>query len=186
MTDPAALGSEPKVDCHCHVFDPTRFPYDPANPYHPAGQEIGTAAQIARVFAANGVRHALLVQPNSGYGTDNRAMLDAIAASGGAWRGVALVPFDVGLDDLASLRAAGVVGVTTAAACSGRRRDGFSASHLVRGCRSSGSTSIAVPKPAAAALSNVTRRSETDLRSEERQSFPRGGGVPASVVQAAE
>ena len=38
------IGDEPKVDCHCHILDPARFPYTPANPYklYPA-QQLGKA-----------------------------------------------------------------------------------------------------------------------------------------------
>ncbi|WP_138470614.1 amidohydrolase [Poseidonocella sp. HB161398] len=100
----------PKVDCHCHVFDPAAFPYDPASPYHPAGQEIAPAAQMAHAFAAHGVAHALLVQPNSGYGEDNRCLLDAIARSGGRWKGIAVVPPGTSGDELAALKAQGIVG----------------------------------------------------------------------------
>jgi predicted TIM-barrel fold metal-dependent hydrolase len=102
---------EPKIDCHNHVLDPERFPYAADTAYGPAGQEIGTKAQMNAVFAAYGVRHALLVQPNSGYGEDNRCLLDAIAASGGRFMGIAVVPHGIGVDDLARLKAQGIVGV---------------------------------------------------------------------------
>ena len=36
----------------------------------------------------NGTRHALLVQPNSGYGGDNRCMLDAIRTRPDLFKGV--------------------------------------------------------------------------------------------------
>jgi predicted TIM-barrel fold metal-dependent hydrolase len=45
------------------------------------------------------------------HGTDNRAMLDAIATSNGAWRGVAMVGKDVTDRELAALHAGGVRGV---------------------------------------------------------------------------
>lgn len=102
---------EPKIDCHCHLFDPARFPYAEDASYRPAGAEVATAEQMGHVFATYGVRNALLVQPNSGYGADNRCMLSAIAASGGRYKGVAVVPFDIGLDALAQLKAKGIVGV---------------------------------------------------------------------------
>jgi predicted TIM-barrel fold metal-dependent hydrolase len=102
---------EPKIDCHCHLLDPARFPYGADNPYRPAGQEIATAGQMDQIFQAYGVRNALLVQPNSGYGSDNSCMLAAIAASGGRFKGVAVVPHDVGEADLVRLKAQGVVGV---------------------------------------------------------------------------
>ena len=78
---------EPKIDCHNHIFDPSSFPYAADAYYRPAGQEIGTAAQFRSVLDAYGVRHALVVGPNSGYGQDNRCLLDAMAKSGGRFKG---------------------------------------------------------------------------------------------------
>lgn len=102
---------EPKIDCHCHVFDPVHFPYGAATVYRPAGQEVGTAAQLAVVMDTYAVSHALLVGPNSGYEQDNRCLLDAIAHGGGRLRGIAVVPNDSGTDELRALQAAGVIGV---------------------------------------------------------------------------
>jgi predicted TIM-barrel fold metal-dependent hydrolase len=102
---------EPKIDCHCHLLDPARFPYATDTPFRPAGAEIATIEQMNEVFAAYGVRRALLVQPNSGYGGDNRCLLAAIAGSEGRFKGVAVVPHDIGLDDLAKLKGQGIVGV---------------------------------------------------------------------------
>jgi predicted TIM-barrel fold metal-dependent hydrolase len=107
----ACIVDEPKVDCHVHVLDPARHPYRADTHYAPAGQEIGTAAQLAQVMAAYGTRHALLVGPNSGYGLDNRCMLDTVATGGGRYRGVAVVPNDITAEGLRRLRDAGVVGV---------------------------------------------------------------------------
>lgn len=105
------LSNEPKIDCHLHLLDPVRFPYRADTPYRPDGQEVGTLTQMKAVFEANGVERVLLVQPTSGYGTDNRAMLDAIKASGMTWRGIAVVPSDVTRDELSELKANGIVGV---------------------------------------------------------------------------
>jgi predicted TIM-barrel fold metal-dependent hydrolase len=102
---------EPKVDCHCHVFDPAHFPYGANTFYRPAGQEIATASQLTQMHDAYGVRYGLLVGPNSGYEEDNRCMLDAIARGGGRYRGIAVVANDVDEASLASLAVAGVVGV---------------------------------------------------------------------------
>jgi predicted TIM-barrel fold metal-dependent hydrolase len=102
---------EPKIDCHNHVLDPARFPYGADTPYRPAGQELGTAAQMRNVLDAYGVRHALVVGPNSGYGFDNRCLLDAIARSDGRWKGIAVVPNNVARSELERLKAAGVVGI---------------------------------------------------------------------------
>lgn len=102
---------EPKIDCHCHLFDPARYPYRAETPYRPAGQEIATLEQMRAVFAAYGVRRALLVQPNSGYDTDLTCTLDAIAASDGRFKGTAVVPLDISVGELAALKARGIVGV---------------------------------------------------------------------------
>jgi predicted TIM-barrel fold metal-dependent hydrolase len=102
---------EPKIDCHNHVLDPARFPYAEDTPYRPAGQEVGLPAQLHNVMDAYGVRHSLVVGPNSGYGQDNRCLLDAIAQSQGRFKGIAVVPNDVSRAELERLKAAGVVGV---------------------------------------------------------------------------
>ena len=60
-------------------IDPMRFPYAPDTFYRPLPGETGTATQLGHVLDAHGVRHALLVGPNSGYGLDNSCMLDTIA-----------------------------------------------------------------------------------------------------------
>jgi predicted TIM-barrel fold metal-dependent hydrolase len=102
---------EPKIDSHCHVLDPARFAYAPGVAYQPAGQEIGTLEQYLQVMDAYGIEHALLVGPNSGYGLDNRCLLDAIQRGGERFRGIAVVRSDATRDDLVRLRAAGVIGV---------------------------------------------------------------------------
>ena len=100
-----------KIDCHCHVLDPARFPYAPDVAYRPAGQEIGPVEQYLQVMDAYAIRHALLVAPNSGYNLDNRCLLDAIARGAGRFKGIAIVPLDIGHDALLGLRAQGIVGV---------------------------------------------------------------------------
>lgn len=102
---------EAKIDCHNHVFDPARFPYRDDTVYRPSGQEVGTADQFKQVMDAYGVRHALLVGPTSGYRTDNRCLLDAIARGGERFKGIAVVDKDATLAQLAELKAAGVVGL---------------------------------------------------------------------------
>ncbi|MDE2604947.1 MAG: amidohydrolase family protein [Burkholderiales bacterium] len=106
-----SIFDEPKVDAHCHVLDPARFPYAPDVAYRPSGQEIGPLEQYLQVMDAYGIVHALLVGPNSGYGLDNRCLLDAVARGGGRFRGVAVVRNDIGRDELVRLREAGVLGV---------------------------------------------------------------------------
>jgi len=102
---------EPKIDCHNHIFDPVKFPYVDGVFYRPSGQEVSTAEQFLRVFEAYGLKYALVVGPNSGYGTDNRCLLDAIAKSEGRFKGIAVVKNNVEFSELQRLKAAGIVGV---------------------------------------------------------------------------
>ena len=106
-----SIFEEAKVDCHNHVLDPRRFPYARGVAYEPAGQEIGTRQQHQAVMDAYGMRHALLVGPNSGYGEDNRCLLDALAVSQGRFKGIAVVANDTPKERLQALQAQGVVGV---------------------------------------------------------------------------
>ena len=102
---------EPKIDCHVHVLDPARFPYGADTHYRPAGQEMGTAAQLEKAMEAYGTRYALLVGPNSGYGLDNACMLDTIARGDGRYKGIAVVENDVTTEALQGLKDQGVLGV---------------------------------------------------------------------------
>lgn len=106
-----ALYSAPKIDCHCHILDPEGFAYAGEVSYRPAGQETGSADYFTQVLDAYRVQHALLVGPNSGYGTDNRCMLGAIAGSTGRFKGIAVVPHDASTSYLQELKAQGVVGI---------------------------------------------------------------------------
>lgn len=113
------FSAEPRIDTHCHILDPLRFAYASDVLYRPQGQEIGDQNALEAVMAANGVRHALLVGPNSGYNLDNRCMLHAIATAPERFKGVAVVPNDASLESLAALKAQGVVGVALNIALNG-------------------------------------------------------------------
>jgi predicted TIM-barrel fold metal-dependent hydrolase len=105
-----SIYDESKIDCHNHVFDPARFPYAADAPFRPAGAEIGTPEQIVHTFDAYGVRHALIVGPNSGYNLDNRCLLDTLRRNNGRFKGVAVVRNDAARAELEALKAAGIVG----------------------------------------------------------------------------
>lgn len=77
------LLTTPKIDGHCHLFDPERVPCQDGVADRPAGGEIDTADDFSAVMQANGVAHALLAGPDSGYRTDNRGMLGAHRQGGG-------------------------------------------------------------------------------------------------------
>ncbi len=96
------------VDAHCHVFGPGDvFPYAPERKYTP------TDAGRDELFALHehlGVSRRVVVQATC-HGADNRAMVDAVRASGGQARGVATVRPDVTDAELTELHEAGVRGV---------------------------------------------------------------------------
>ena len=100
----------PRYDCHAHVIDPARFPLVPSAGYQPTAEEAGPREAWLATLDANGMAGGLLVQP-SGYGFDNRALLDAIAAAPHRLRGIAVVPSDIGDAELDALGERGVVGV---------------------------------------------------------------------------
>jgi len=102
---------QPKIDTHHHVFDPARFPYLPDTPYRPQGHEIGTTDYYRAVMQAYNIRHSLIVGPTSGYNTDSTCLLDALEKGNGRFKGIAVVPFDISIEQLASLKQAGVVGI---------------------------------------------------------------------------
>jgi predicted TIM-barrel fold metal-dependent hydrolase len=103
--------SQPKIDCHCHVIDPARFPYDPGTPYRPSGQEIAPVDHFMRMMDIHEVRHALLVGTNSGYGEDLGPVLDAIDRGEGRFKGIGVVANDAAAADLARLKSRGIAGV---------------------------------------------------------------------------
>jgi len=96
------------VDAHCHVFGPAaKFPYSAIRKYT-ACDAAWEKLRALRDFL--GFSRNVIVQ-GSCHGTDNRAMLDAIAWSNGAWRGVAMVDPQVADSELDALHAGGVRGV---------------------------------------------------------------------------
>lgn len=115
----AGVFEEAKIDTHCHVLDPARWPFGADVAYHPSGQEIAPLAQYLQVMDAYAIEHALLVGPNSGYATDNRCLLDALERGNGRFKGVAVVPLDIGRAALVELRARGIVGIAFNAALLG-------------------------------------------------------------------
>ena len=98
------------IDTHAHIIDPARFPFDAGPGYKPAPHETGTAEQYCAVLDAHGVGHALLVQP-SGYGYDNRALLDAMVRFPGRFKAIAVVDPETPEAELGRLSERGVVGV---------------------------------------------------------------------------
>lgn len=96
------------VDAHCHVFGPAnRFPYAPERKYTPVD------APKEKLFALRdflGFDKNVIVQASC-HGTDNSALLDALANSNGKARGVAVIGEDVTDAELARMNDIGVRGV---------------------------------------------------------------------------
>ena len=99
---------EGSCDAHCHVFGPAdRFPYAADRSYTPPDAPV---EDLRRVHAVLGIDRAVIVQASC-HGTDNAAMIDAIATSNGAYRGVAIVDGTVTDRALQDLDEGGVRGV---------------------------------------------------------------------------
>jgi predicted TIM-barrel fold metal-dependent hydrolase len=98
------------ADCHLHVFDPDRFPYDPQASPRPL-KDGGTPTQFRAVMDSHGITHALLVSPWTGYRFDNRCTIDAVRRSGGRFRGIARPSPQVSDKGLRQLKKAGMLGI---------------------------------------------------------------------------
>ena len=95
-------------DAHCHVFGPAaKFPFAPERTYTPVDAPKEKLFALHRLL---GIDRSVLVQASC-HGTDNSAMLDAIAASSGKYRGIAMVGRDIGEAELEKLHEGGVRGV---------------------------------------------------------------------------
>ncbi len=96
------------VDAHCHVFGPAAlFPFAPERKYTPVDAPAETLFTLRDHL---GLSRNVIVQATC-HGTDNSAMLDAIARSEGQARGVAVVSPMVPDAELKRLHAGGVRGV---------------------------------------------------------------------------
>jgi 2-pyrone-4,6-dicarboxylate lactonase len=95
------------VDAHCHVFGPgAEFPFAPERKYTPCD------ASKEQLFALRdhlGFDKNVIVQATC-HGADNRALVDALKASGGRARGIATVKRSVTDNELQEMHAAGVRG----------------------------------------------------------------------------
>ncbi|MFC1665848.1 amidohydrolase family protein [Pseudomonadota bacterium] len=96
------------VDTHAHIFGPeSKYPYSPARGYTPPDASVASFRHLHQIL---GIERAVLTQP-SVYGTDNRAMLDAVAQSPGNMLAVAAVGEQVTDEELEKLHYSGVRGV---------------------------------------------------------------------------
>jgi 2-pyrone-4,6-dicarboxylate lactonase len=131
------MGASPSVpnavDCHFHVIGPhANFPMHPARSYTPAQADV---QQWREVLGPLGITHGVAVQP-SVYGTDNRALLAALAEGAGQLVGVAAVDASATDTELMVLASAGVRGVRMAHFEAGdpRAMGGFVSTHWKIDC----------------------------------------------------
>jgi len=96
------------VDAHCHIFGPGDvFPYAPERKYTPCDAPKEKLWELRDYL---GFERNVIVQATC-HGADNRALVDALKASGNRARGVATVKQAVTDAELSALDAAGVRGV---------------------------------------------------------------------------
>ena len=95
-------------DAHCHVFGPAaRFPYAPDRSYTPPDAPV---ENLRALHARLGVSRAVIVHASC-HGSNMDVTLDAIASSGGLYRGVAVVEDGVTDAELERLHAGGIRGI---------------------------------------------------------------------------
>lgn len=118
---PACPGPDPKprgpsrytvpkgaVDTHAHVIGlPPAYPFVPQRSYTPPE---ATAAQYLAMLDATGMDYGVLVQV-SVHGTDNRLMVETLAANPKRLKGIAVIPLGLAERELVALKEAGVVGL---------------------------------------------------------------------------
>jgi len=95
-------------DAHCHIFGPAhQYPYAPDRSYTPPDAPLGRFRELQAIL---GLERAVLVNASC-HGSDNRVILDAIAHSGGRYRGVANADDSFSESDFQALHAGGCRGV---------------------------------------------------------------------------
>jgi 2-pyrone-4,6-dicarboxylate lactonase len=107
---PGVVPPKGSIDTHVHVFEPG-YPLSPARGYNPPDSSL---ADLKHLHATLGIERVVFTQP-SVYGTDNSAILDAMAAlnSERPNRARCVVAVDMHIidDEIAALDACGVRGV---------------------------------------------------------------------------
>jgi 2-pyrone-4,6-dicarboxylate lactonase len=95
-------------DTHCHVIGPKAiYPFAPTATINPAD---ATKEQLFALHTRLGIERCAIVQ-SALHGMDNRVVDDALAAKGGSYRGVALLPPTVEIAELRRLDGLGFRGV---------------------------------------------------------------------------
>jgi 2-pyrone-4,6-dicarboxylate lactonase len=92
-------------DAHCHVFGPAaKFPYDPDASYHPPDSPFEGLQKLHSIL---GFERAVIVHASC-HGPDMRATLDAIARSGGKYRGTAIIDESYGEKEFQAMEDGGI------------------------------------------------------------------------------
>jgi 2-pyrone-4,6-dicarboxylate lactonase len=95
-------------DAHCHIFGPgDRYPYAADRSYTPPDAPLERFKELQKTL---GLERAVLVNASC-HGSDNTVILDAIAQSGGRYRGVANVDESITDAEFERLHAGGVRGI---------------------------------------------------------------------------
>jgi predicted TIM-barrel fold metal-dependent hydrolase len=104
---PAFKAPAGAIDTHCHIFGPAaEYPFSPKRPYTPPDAPLPAFRALHEKI---GVERAVIVNATL-HGLDNRVVTDAIAKSGGKYRGIANVSAAMSDDDLKALDKAGICG----------------------------------------------------------------------------
>lgn len=105
---PSIALPEGACDAHCHVFGPGDvFPYSSEATYRP---EDAPKDKLFALHRHLGLSRSVIVQASC-HGTDNAAMVDALEAGNGNYRGIAMVDRNATTAELEALDKAGVRGV---------------------------------------------------------------------------
>ncbi len=105
---PAYRAPAQACDAHCHIFGPgDKYPYAPDRSYTPPDAPLERFVELQKTL---GLERAVLVNASC-HGTDNTVILDAIAQSGGRYRGVANVDGSITDAELERLDQGGVRGI---------------------------------------------------------------------------
>ena len=95
-------------DAHCHIFGPgDQYPYAPDRSYTPPDAPLERFVELQKTL---GLSRAVLVNASC-HGVDNTVILDAIAQSGGRYRGVANVDASFTDRDFTKLHDGGIRGI---------------------------------------------------------------------------
>jgi 2-pyrone-4,6-dicarboxylate lactonase len=95
-------------DAHCHVFGPAaKFPYAPDAPYWPPDSPFEALQELHRKL---GLQRAVIVHASC-HGSDMRVTLDAVARSGGNYRGTAIIDESYSEKEFQQMHDGGIRGV---------------------------------------------------------------------------